>query len=187
VALLSAQSEFRFIFEEVISMTHLRLCVPTLLMLAALAIATACNTATQPAQPAAPPDTRAADEAAIRAADAEWVKAIATKDIQQSTSYYADTAQLFAPNAPAAQGKDAIQKAFTGLLAMPDFALTFGPTQVEVSRSGDLAYETGNYELTTNDKKGKPQTTKAKYVVVWGKQPNGTWKALVDSPTTTTP
>jgi ketosteroid isomerase-like protein len=32
----------------------------------------------------------------------------------------------------------------------------------------------------------KPQTVKAAYVVVWGKQANGTWKALVDAPTTTT-
>jgi uncharacterized protein (TIGR02246 family) len=170
---------------EAISMTHLRPAVRTLLLL--LLTSTACNTATQPTQPVVPPDTRAADEAAIRAADAEWVKAVAAKDMLQSTSYYADTAQLFAPNAPAAQGKDAIQKAFTGLLAMPGFALTFAATKVEVARSGDLAYETGDYELTANDKKGKPQTTKAKYVVVWGKQPNGTWKALVDSPTTTTP
>jgi len=44
-----------------------------------------------------------------------------------------------------------------------------GPTKVEVSRFGDLAYETGDYELTANDKKGKPYITKAKYVVVWGK------------------
>ena len=34
-------------------------------------------------------------------------------------------------------------------------------------------------------KKGKPQTVKAKYVVVWGKQSDGKWKALVDAPTTT--
>jgi len=72
----------------------------TLLLLAALASATACITPTLPTQPAAPPDTRAADEAATRAADAEWVKAVAAKDTQQSTSYYADTAQVFAPNAP---------------------------------------------------------------------------------------
>jgi len=34
--------------------------------------------------------------------------------------------------------------------------------------------------MTTSDKKGKPQTAKAKYVVVWGKQADGTWKALAD-------
>ncbi len=30
--------------------------------------------------------------------------------------------------------------------------------------------------MTLNDKKGKPQTVKAKYVVVWGKQLGGSWK-----------
>jgi uncharacterized protein (TIGR02246 family) len=168
-------------------MTHARPAIPTLLLLTILATATACNTASQTAQPAAPPDTRAADEAVIRAVDVEWVKAIATKDVARATSYYVDASQVFAPNAPAATGKDAILKAFTGLMGAPGFALTFAPTKVEVARSGDLAYETGDYELTVNDKKGKPQTTKAKYVVVWGKQADGTWKALVDSPTTTTP
>jgi ketosteroid isomerase-like protein len=70
---------------------------------------------------------------------------------------------------------------------MSGFVTIFAPTKVEVARAGDLAYETGDHELTTNDKKDKPQTTKAKYVVAWGKQPNGAWKASVDSPTTITP
>jgi uncharacterized protein (TIGR02246 family) len=162
-------------------MSHLRL---SAFLFAILAILTACNTASQPS--GQPPDTRAADEAAIRALDAEWVKAIASKDLAQATSYYADTAEMFTPNAPAASGKDAVQKLCAGMLALPGFALSFAPSKVEVARSGDLAYETGEYEMTVNDKKGKPQTVKAKYVVVWGKQPGGNWKALVDSPTTTT-
>jgi uncharacterized protein (TIGR02246 family) len=165
-------------------MSHLRF---SAFLFAILALLAACNTASQPpVQPAASPDTRAADEAAIRALDAEWVKAIANKDLAQATSYYADTAEMFAPNAPAASGKDAVQKLCAGMLGLPGFALTFAPSKVEVARSGDLAYETGEYEMTLNDKKGKPQTVKAKYVVVWGKQPGGNWKALVDSPTTTT-
>ena len=84
-----------------------------------------------------------------------------------------------------ATGKDAIQKAWAGLMATPGFALTFDPTKIEVSRDGDLAYEFGEYQLTTNDKQGKPQTVRRKYVVVRGKQPDGAWKALVDAPTTT--
>jgi ketosteroid isomerase-like protein len=109
------------------------------------------------------------------------------KDLAQATSYYADTAEMFAPNAPAANGKDAVHKLCAGMLGLPGFVLTFAPVKVEVSRSGDLAYETGEYEMTLSDKKGKPQTVKAKYVVVWGKQPGGNWKALVDAPSTTTP
>ncbi|HXF14910.1 MAG TPA: SgcJ/EcaC family oxidoreductase [Terriglobales bacterium] len=165
-------------------MHHIRV---SALVVAVLAVFTACNTASKSStEVATAADTRAADEAAIRALDAEWVKAIATKDLDKATSYYAETAEMFAPNAPAASGKDAVQKLCASMLRMPGFALTFTPSKIEVARSGDIAYETGAYEMTVNDKKGKPQTVKAKYVVVWGKQADGSWKALVDSPTTTT-
>lgn len=167
-------------------MPRLTLSVLTLLLVSTLATLVACNTAQQQAsQSAAPPDTRAADESAIRALDAEWVKAAIARDVEKTASYYAERATLLAPNAPISTGKDSVQKAFAGLMAMPGFTLTFAPAKVEVSRSGDLAYEIGDYEITANDKKGKPQTTKAVYVVVWGKQADGTWKALVDAPTTT--
>lgn len=135
-----------------------------------------------PSKPAAP-DHRAADAAAIRAADANWVKA--AKDPAAFTSFYAKDAVLFPPGAPMTSGKEAIGKAWQQMMAQPGFALTFAPTKVDVSKSGDLAYDIGNYALTVNDKKGKPQTSKGKYVAVWGKQADGTWKVLVDAPTTT--
>ncbi len=157
-----------------------------LVLMSTVAALYACNIGNQqPTQPAAIADTRAADEALIRNIDAEWVKTVASKDAQQSSSYYADDGVLMAPGAPLASGKTEIQKTWAGMLATPGFALSFAPAKVTVSRSGDLAYEVGDYEMTTNDKKGKPQTVKAKYVVVWGKQADGKWKALVDAPTTT--
>jgi uncharacterized protein (TIGR02246 family) len=167
-------------------MTHLRPWGLTVLLMSALITLASCSAGNQQqSQPAALPDNRAVDESAIRAIDADWVKAIAGKDAQQSASYYADDGSLLAPGAPLATGKDAVQKTWAGLMGTPGFALTFAPTKIEISRAGDLAYEIGDYELTTNDKKGKPQTVKAKYLVVWGKQPNGSWKALADVPTTT--
>jgi uncharacterized protein (TIGR02246 family) len=156
-----------------------------LLLIIAAAALCACNMGNQPAQPVAIPDTRASDETLIRNIDAEWVKTVAGKDAQQSSSYYADDGVLMAPGAALASGKEEIQKTWAGMMATPGFALSFAPAKVTVSRSGDLAYEVGDYELTTNDKTGKPQTVKAKYVVVWGKQADGKWKALVDAPTTT--
>ena len=125
------------------------------------------------------------DEAAIRSLDAECVKAVAAKDAQKSASFYDAQATLMAPGAPIATGTTAIQKTWAGMMATPGFALTFSPNTIHVSQSGDMAYELGTFELTTNDKKGKPQTMKANYVVVWGKQADGSWKALVDAPTTT--
>lgn len=133
--------------------------------------------------PSAPPDHRAADAAAIRAADADWVKA--AKDPAAFTSFYAQDGVLFPPGGPMTKGKEAIGEAWRQMMAQPGFALTFAPTKVEVSKSGDLAYDIGNYALTVNEKNGKPKTTKGKYVAVWGKQTDGTWKVLVDAPTTT--
>ena len=145
-----------------------------------------CNSTTAPGQPAAAVDNRAADEAAIRAADAAWSKAAGEKDLPGTVSYYADGAVLMVAGSPLTSGKDAIQKAFMEMMANPGFALSFAPTKVEVSKAGDLAYEIGDYSITFSDKKGKPLTTKAKYVVVWGKQADGSWKVLVDAPSTAT-
>jgi uncharacterized protein (TIGR02246 family) len=162
-------------------MAHLRSLASAMFLMSVLTLAS-CGASNQPA---AQPDDRASDEAAIRAIDADWVKSAAAKDVQRIDSYYADSASLFAPGAPLATGKDAIQMAWAGMLATPGFSLTFTPTKIEVARAGDLAYEFGDYQMTTNDKKGKPQVVKAKYITVWGKQPDGGWKVLVDSPTTT--
>ena len=167
-------------------MIHLRLWGLTVLLMSALLTFVSCSDGNQQqTQPAALPDNRAADESIIRTIDADWLKAIAGKDAQRSASFYADGGSLLAPGAPLATGKDAVQKTWAGLMATPGFALSFAPTKIEISRGGDLAYEVGDYELTTTDKKGTKQTVKAKYVVVWGKQLNGNWKALVDAPTTT--
>ena len=76
-------------------------------------------------QPAAPPDTRAADEVAIRAANDDWAKAVAAKDVDKSVSYYTDDAVLFFPSAPAVVGKDNIRKFLQQALAAPQPASDF--------------------------------------------------------------
>ncbi len=127
-----------------------------------------------------PPDTRAADERAIREIEIEADKAAAAKDLDRYVSYYADDAALLPPGAPMVTGKEAIRKAMGALFAMPGFSLSFKTTKVEVSRSGDLAYSYGTNTVTMNDPKGKPLTDKGKYVAVYRKQPDGAWKVVAD-------
>ena len=136
--------------------------------------------------PAMTGDTRAADEEAIRAADAAWSKAAGDKDAAKMATFYAENAVVMAPGMAAIKGRDAIQQAMAGMMQDPNFALSFAPTKIVVAKGGDMAYEIGDFQMTTSDKKKKPSTLKATYVVVWGKQMDGSWKALVDSPTTTT-
>jgi uncharacterized protein (TIGR02246 family) len=155
---------------------------PLWLAIAALSMAcfaAACNN--QPAAPAAPPDTRAADEATIRAADAGFVKDAEAKDLEKIMSLYADDAVLLASGAPAAVGKDNIRKFIQGMLAAPGLKLTVNATSVTVARSGDLAMDQGTVDATTTDKKGKPVTSTSQYVLVWKKMPDGAWKIAADT------
>jgi uncharacterized protein (TIGR02246 family) len=139
--------------------------------------ATACGQQ----QPAAPPDTRAADEATIRAADADWGKAAEAKDLEKCMSYYTEDAVFLASGVPATVGKDNIQKVIQGLLAAPGLKFTINIASVTVARSGDLAMDQGTVEETTTDKKGRSVTNTSQYVLVWKKMTDGSWKIAADT------
>jgi uncharacterized protein (TIGR02246 family) len=132
-------------------------------------------------QPAAPPDTRAADEAAIRKLDVDWSNAAQTKNVDAWVAFYSDDATVLPPNEPMASSKDAIRKSIEGLLTLPGVNLKWEPKKIEVSKSGDIAYSFGTYDMSMNDPKGNPITDKGKYVEVWKKQADGNWKCAVDT------
>jgi len=155
------------------------------LLLAAAAVACfACGCVQnfqKPAEPAAPPDTRAADEAAIRANDADFAKAAEAKDLDKAVSHYMDDAVLFAPGAPAVVGKDNVRKFLQPIINGPTMQFTFSDVTVDVARSGDLAVDSGAFESTGKDAKGKPFTQKGRFVLVWKKQADGSWKIAADT------
>jgi ketosteroid isomerase-like protein len=119
------------------------------------------------------------DEAAIRALDEAWSHAAGTKDLDKTVSFYADDASMLPSNAPIATGSVAIRTAWSQLMAAPGYGLHFAPSKIVISKSGDLAYEIGTFELTMNDAQGKPVTTVGKYVVNWQKH-GREWKVAAD-------
>src|SRR5579862_9280943 len=125
------------------------------------------------------PAKAAGDEQAIRDLDTMWSNAAGAKDLDKTVSVYADDASMLPPNAPIATGKDAIRAAWSGMMALPGFSLSFSPTKVTVSKSGDLAYEIGTFQFTVNDAQGKPANSVGKFVVVWAKRA-GHWKVVAD-------
>jgi ketosteroid isomerase-like protein len=141
----------------------------------------ACLAACEQQQPQAPPETRAAEEAAIRDMDLQWAKATGMKNVDQFVAFFADGATFLPPNVPALTSKDAIQKWASGLMANPGFAVSWQPTKAEVSRGGDLGYTIGVYELKLNGPKGNPVSDHGKYLTVWEKQADGGWKVVADT------
>jgi uncharacterized protein (TIGR02246 family) len=128
--------------------------------------------------------TRAAAEAAIRTASAAWSQAATAKDLDKAVSFYADDAVILPDKAPVVRGQENIRKNWAPLLALPGPGLSWKTGSLEVARSGDIAYETGVYVFITTDKKGKSTDTKGKYVVVWKKQNDGSWKVVIDTDNT---
>jgi uncharacterized protein (TIGR02246 family) len=127
----------------------------------------------------APPDTRAADESAIRDLDVKWSSVAAAKDLEGTVSYYADDASLLPPNASIETGKTAIHAAWAELLGSVD-SITWQPNKIEVSRSSDMAYLIGAYQLKSKDANGRTVDDHGKYVEVWKKQADGNWKVVAD-------
>ncbi len=121
-----------------------------------------------------------AEAAAIReATDVEWLEAGQAKDLDRWVSFHTDDASLLPPNAPIVTGKEAIRAFVSKLISTPGWAASWQTTKIEVSRSGDLAYSYGPQETTVNDAEGNPVTDQQKWVAVWKKQPDGSWKCAV--------
>lgn len=149
-------------------------------LVAALGLA---GCAPQPApQPTAPPDTRAADETALRSRIKDWAAAAQAKDAAKFVSFYTEDAVVMLASAPDISGTPAIREGIGAMMQDPHFALSFEPHNVVVARSGDLAYETGPYSMTMTGPDKKPATEKGHYVAVWRKQADGTWQVAVDAP-----
>jgi uncharacterized protein (TIGR02246 family) len=131
--------------------------------------------------PTPAPDTRDADAAALRQLEKDWMQTWSTKDINKITAFYADDASVFIPGTPLASDKASIANAFKPFLGDKNFAGVLSTDKVVVAKSGDLAYTQGSNNFTFTDPKTKKVVSqKSKYVTVYMKQADGSWKAVAD-------
>lgn len=160
------------------------------------AVATLCSTAlvalfltacTQ-APPPAPPDTHDADVKAINDLETQWNQDYVARDGDKAAAYYADDAVLMTPGMEALHGKDAIHNGLKQMMSDPAFSLKFHADRVDVSKSGDVAYSQGSYQMTgTEPSSHKVMNDHGSYVTTYHKQTDGSWKAVADIATSAVP
>jgi uncharacterized protein (TIGR02246 family) len=132
--------------------------------------------------PAPPPDTRPADLQAVKDVETAWIKDMNAKDADKFASYFAEDGCALYPGAGILCGKAAIKAAFVPYFADPNFSLTLESTRAMASKGGDMVYSQGTYTMTTtNPKTKKPITDKGKYLTIYTKQADGSWKAVADT------
>jgi ketosteroid isomerase-like protein len=96
-------------------------------------------------------------------------------------SVYLDDAIMLPPNAPMSVGKEAIRTASAEAgIGSPGFSVSWAPTKIEVAESGELAYAIGTNRGTVPGPCGTPIPMQGKYIEIWKKDSDGTWKIAAD-------
>jgi ketosteroid isomerase-like protein len=133
-----------------------------------------------PKKPAKMPAPRAAGAAdAIRRLDQEFMKAGNARNAGALVkAFYARDAVLMPPNHALVEGPANIQGFLQGLM---DSGLTSIKLETTtIASAGDLAYGRGRYTLSLSPPGGEPIQHVGKYIVVYRRQPNGSWRAVSD-------
>jgi len=106
------------------------------------------------------------------AAEKAFAREAAEKGTRDSfLDFLADDGVMFTPDP--VNGKDWLR----GRPAQPGL-LSWFPVYSEVSLAGDLGYNTGPYEFRA--KAGEKPAGTGQFSTVWKRQPDGSWKAMVD-------
>ncbi len=114
----------------------------------------------------------------IEEANAKLVEAYNRHDAAAVAALYTDDAKVLPPNNRMVSGKAAIQAFWKGAMEMGVRSVAL--KAVEVRSDGDLAYEVGSVTLNIKPPGGEARTQTDKYVIVWKRQADGSWKLAVD-------
>lgn len=142
--------------------------IPTLYLLAL----TAC----------APPqvDLEAAREELL-STDREWSRtAAAGEDVEAIVDFWTEDARVFPPGHPVVEGKEALRQYVASSLEMPGFSISWEPADAVVGSSGQLGYTWGENKVTYNDADGNLVTLRGRYMTVWLKGEDGSWRCSMD-------
>jgi ketosteroid isomerase-like protein len=123
---------------------------------------------------AAPQASTLATLAKIREA---WVQDLRTKQLEPILKFYAPDAVFLQPTGERITGSAAIRTLFQTVMVTFNSDLTLHNKNLETS--GDLAYDSGDFEETlTTIATGAKITTKGSYIIIYKRQPNGTWQIV---------
>jgi len=135
-----------------------------------------------PAQAPAPEIDLDAERAALMETDEALAAAYAASESPADTFVESatDGVRVLAPDAPLADGKEAVRGLFTQLESMEGFSINWSPTSAEVSDGADLGYTIGTYQMIVPGPEGGLVQIDGKYTTIWKKQADGAWKIAVD-------
>jgi ketosteroid isomerase-like protein len=111
--------------------------------------------------------------------EAKFARATAEGGGKAFASWFASDAVSLSNRQPPEQGHDVIAGHATW--SPQDYQLQWTPDGGQMGPSGDMGYTWGHYSGHSRDKAGAPIVTTGRYITVWKRQPDGTWKVILDA------
>ena len=101
------------------------------------------------------------------------------KGLIEAFEFYAAADGVIRRGKKVIQGKNEIRQWYENDVR-PGETLSWTPTFVDVSSSGDLAYTYGDYLFTSTDSTGTKKENRGIFHTVWKRQKNGEWRFVWD-------
>ena len=111
--------------------------------------------------------------------EAQFARDVAAKGGAAFALWCAPDAVLLGNGVAPVTGRVAIEKSARWL--PQDYQLTWTPTDAMMGPSGDMGYTWGHYEGHSKDANGNPVVTSGRYMTIWRKEPDGSWKFVLDA------
>ena len=124
-------------------------------------------------------DTKIEKEELIKA-DKAWSLAAKTNDMEKLWSFWEDEAIMLMSSEMTLKGIDQYKKFTTQVRQDPNFEISWEVQGAEVSEKADMGYTFGLGTVQRTSSTGEVISTTQPYLVVWRKQPDGTWKCIIE-------
>jgi ketosteroid isomerase-like protein len=121
-----------------------------------------------------------AERAALREAATAYHTAVGAKDGEAVVGMYDQSALMVPPNADLVEGLAGVQNYRFGFIENAAVEIDFEIQRVEVSAAGDIGWTLAIGEITINQAEGPPGRDLVRDFHTWKKQPDGSWKVVVD-------
>ncbi|MEJ2613993.1 MAG: DUF4440 domain-containing protein [Ignavibacteriaceae bacterium] len=120
----------------------------------------------------------AAAKKAIDNGNALLSNSLAKGDIQSIANLYTEDAIALPPNSEMLEGRDSIKTFWESVTRMG--LVNIHLTTTDITGSGNIAVETGNYKLEIYPEGKEAINDHGKYLVIWQEQKNNSWEIIRD-------
>jgi len=121
------------------------------------------------------------DAALLMQLDRDFDEATAERRIEGWVYYFAPNGSMLSDTSQPITGLQEIRTAMEPAFKDSSFSLRWKPTKAEMMMPDKLGYTIGRYERLRKNSEGKLMKSTGMYASVWKKQPDGSWKIILDT------